>query len=119
MHIYISNIIGFMYSSLTVISCRVINWYNVNISSILDLYNISVSEWEWESDQNQNELYWTGIFTHIVIEASQRNRMTVTGYTNIQLGNVQNGKNTIYNTDSYVWGLTCKFEMKKISVFGE
>ncbi len=66
-----------MYSSLTVISCRVINWYNVNIPSILDLYNISVSE--WESDQNQNELYWTGIFTHIVIEAPQRNRMTVTG----------------------------------------
>ncbi len=32
---------------------------------------------------------------------------------NIQIGNVQNCKDTIYNTDNYVWGLTCKFEMKK------
>ncbi len=57
------------------------------------------------------------MFTHtrnllldIVTEAPQCNRMTVTGkdidnqrtiykYT---IGNVQNGKNTIYNTDNYV-----------------
>ncbi len=56
----------------------------------------------------------------IVTEAPQCNRMTVTGYrqqkNNIQIGNVQNGKNTIYNTDNYVWGLTGKFEEKKICV---
>ncbi len=42
----------------------------------------------------------------IVTEAPQSNR-TQTKKNNIQIGNVQNGKNIIYNTDKYVWGLTC------------
>ncbi len=34
---------------------------------------------------------------------------------NIHIGNVQNSKNTIYNTDNYVWtGLTSKLEEKKV-----
>ncbi len=45
----------------------------------------------------------------IVTEAPQYNRMTATGQdtdnkknTNIQISNVQNSKNTIYNIDNYV-----------------
>ncbi len=49
----------------------------------------------------------------IVTEAPQCKRMTATGQdtdkikNNIQIGNIQNSKYTIYNTDNYVWGLTC------------
>ncbi len=52
----------------------------------------------------------------IVTEAPQCNRMTATGQDtdnkriiyNIQIGNVQNSKNTIYNIDNYVYtGLIC------------
>ncbi len=41
----------------------------------------------------------------------QQNDSDRTGHrqqkNNIQIGNVQNCKDTIYNTDNYVWGLTC------------
>ncbi len=62
-------------------------------------------------------------------EAPQCNRMTVTGRrqqkNNIQIGNVQNGKNTIYNTDNYEWAQTnlqlknLQIWNKKISMYGE
>ncbi len=48
----------------------------------------------------------------------QQNDSNRTGHrqqkNNIQIGNVQNSKNTIYNTDNYVCtGLTCKKKKKK------
>ncbi len=51
----------------------------------------------------------------------QQNDSNRTGHrqqkNNIQIGNVQNSKNTIYNADNYVCtGLTCKFEKKTITV---
>ncbi len=49
---------------------------------------------DWSSTVQQNDSDRTGL-------RQQKN--------NIQIGNT---KNTIYNTDNYVWGLTCKFEMK-------
>ncbi len=52
----------------------------------------------------------------------QQNDSNRTGHRQ-QKNNIQmrctNSKNTIYNTDNYVWGLTCKFEMEKISMCGE
>ncbi len=59
----------------------------------------------------------------IVTEAPQCNRMTATGQDTdnkraiYYIGNAQNGKNTIYNTDNYVWGLTCANLKWKISVW--
>ncbi len=60
----------------------------------------------------------------IVTEAPQCNRMTATGQdtnNNIQIGNVQKSKTTIYNIDNYVsTGLVCaNFLIKKISMCGE
>ncbi len=60
-------------------------------------------------------LHIRGIF--IVTEAPQCNRTTVTGHrqqkNNIQMGNVQNGKNTIYNTcvrsDVQIWNEINKY----------
>ncbi len=86
---------------------------------ILFVYFISLSESEWA-------LLARYVYTYeefvLVTEASRCNRMTATWHrqqNNIQIGNVQNGTNAIYNTVNYVWGLTCKFEIKKISMCGE
>ncbi len=38
----------------------------------------------------------------------QRQDKTQILKNNIQIGNAQKSKNTIYNTDNYVWGLTCE-----------
>ncbi len=44
----------------------------------------------------------------------QQNDSIRTGHSqqknNMQIGNVKNSENTIYNTDNYVWGLTCKLK---------
>ncbi len=55
-------------------------------------------------------VYTDGEFV-LVTEAPQCDRMTVTGHrrqkNNMQIGNVQNSKNTIYNTDNVCTGLVC------------
>ncbi len=75
-------------------------------------------------DQNQNEIYWPGMFTHtrnfysdrsstVQQNDSDRTQTTKEQYTNIQMGNVQNGKNTIYNTcvrsDVQIWNEINKY----------
>ncbi len=69
--------------------------------------------------QNQNELYSGQVCLHIqgicysyrssTVQKNESNRTQITReqYTNIRIGNLQNGKNPIYNTDIYVWGLIC------------
>ncbi len=65
-------------------------------------------------------LHIWGICYSDISSTVQENDNNRTGHrqqnNNIQIGNVKNGKNTIYNTDNYVWGFVqmYKFEMKKI-----
>ncbi len=85
---------------------------------------MSLSESESESEWALLARY---VYTYeefvIVTEAPQCNRMTATGqdtdnkreqYTNIQIGNVQNSKNTMQYRQSCVYRSDmCKFEMEK------
>ncbi len=75
-----------------------IPWYH----NTLYFFMFLKSESEWALLARY--VYTWGIF----YSDRDRTQTTKEQYTNIQIGNVQNGKNTIYNTDSYVWGLTCE-----------
>ncbi len=89
-------------------------------------------EWWWIPGIWMSESEWALLARYFypykefvfVTEAPQCNRMTVTGHrlqkNNIQIGNVQNSKNTKYNTDNCVWEPVWLANLKwKISMCSE
>ncbi len=89
------------------------NTMHSSIRTVSHLWNIRIRM----SFIGQVSLHIQGICYSDRGSTVQQNDSNRTGHrqqkNNIQIGNVKNSKNTIDNTDNYVWGLTCKFEMKK------
>ncbi len=64
------------------------------------------------SSESERALLARYVYTHEeFVLVTLQNDSNRTGHgqqnNNIQIDNVQNGKNKTYNTDNYVWGLTC------------
>ncbi len=74
---------------------------------VYDTNTAPVIIWEWEWALLARYVYTYKEFIiqklHSATEGQQRDRtQMIKEYTNIQIGNVQNSKNTIYNVDNYV-----------------
>ncbi len=82
---------------------------------LCDICGIVLCDWPYPESEWALLAWYVYTYAEFVIvtEAPLCNRRTATGQdtdnksTIYKYTNVQNGKNTIYNTDSYVWGLTC------------